>query len=148
MYNVELKGLTLQNAQTKILQTVEDICDQFHIENDFGTISSATNNLLSLMERYSDDQDATFTINFFVDSKKVSIQLLNYDHLKDVQRAFETCSLNDSDTEAFTAKTLIDNFEFSEEGLWMEIVAASLVEQPDRAQILHHETVTKKQHIQ
>ena len=52
MYNVELKNITLETAQTDVLQVVENICDQFKMENHFGTISTALHEMLSLMERF------------------------------------------------------------------------------------------------
>lgn len=141
MYNIELKNITLETAQTSVLQTVENICDQFRMLNHFGTISTALHEMLSLMERFSDDAEAPFTINFFVEAEKVSVQVLNYRQWADVQRALETCSVNDADATAFTAKTLLDNVEFRDNGIWMEIAANATEDQPDRAQILHTETV-------
>lgn len=141
MYNVELKNITLENAQVDVLQAVENICEQFRMENHFGTISTALHEMLSLMERFSADADAPFTINFFVEEEKVSIQVLNYRQWEDVQRALETCSVNDADATAFTAKTLLDTVEFRDKGIWMEIEAYATADQPDRAQILHTETV-------
>ena len=141
MYNVELKNITLETAQTAVLQTVENICDQFRMENHFGTISTALHEMLSLMERFSDDAEAPFTINFFVEAEKVSVQVLNYRQWQDVQRALETCSVEDADTTAFTVQSLMDTVEFRDNGIWMEIAAYATTEQPDRAQILHTETV-------
>ena len=141
MYNVELKNITLETAQTDVLQVVENICDLFRMENHFGTISTALHEMLSLMERFSEDADAPFSINFFVEAEKVSVQVLNYRQWEDVQRALETCSVNDADATAFTAKTLLDVVEFRDNGIWMEIAAYATTEQPDRAQILHTETV-------
>lgn len=141
MYNIELKNITLETAQTAVLQTVENICDQFQMENHFGTISTALHEMLSLMERFSDDVEAPFTINFFVEAEKVSVQVLNYRQWSDVQRAIDTCSVEDADTTAFTAHSLMDTVEFRDNGIWMEIAAYATADQPDRAQILHTETV-------
>lgn len=141
MYNIELKNITLENAQTAVLQTVENICDQFQMENHFGTISMALHEMLSLMERFSDDAEAPFTVNFFVEAEKVSVQVLNYRQWQDVQRTLDTCSVEDADTTAFTVQSLMDTVEFRDNGIWMEIVAHATEDQPDRAQILHTETV-------
>lgn len=141
MYNIELKNITLESAQTNVLQVVENICDQFRMENHFGTISTALHEMLSLMERFSDDAEAPFTVNFYVEQEKVSVQILNYRQWVEVQRALETCSVNDADATAFTAKTLLDTVEFHDNGIWMEIEATATEAQPDRAQILHAETV-------
>lgn len=141
MFNVELKNITLVTAQTEVLQAVENICDQFKMENHFGTISTALHEMLSLMERFSADAEAPFTINFFVEAEKVSVQVLNYRQWEDVQRALETCSVDDADAAAFTARTLLDTVEFRDNGIWMEIAAYATADQPDRAQILHTETV-------
>jgi len=141
MYNIELKNITLETAQTSVLQTVENICDQFKMENHFGTISTALHEMLSLMERFSEDIEAPFTVNFYVEQEKVSVQVLNYRQWEEVQRALDTCSVNDADATAFTAKTLLDVVEFRDNALWMEINATATADQPDRAQILHEQTV-------
>ena len=141
MYNIELKNITLETAQTAVLQAVENICDQFQMENHFGTISTALHEMLSLMERFSDDAEAPFTVNFYVETEKVSIQILNYRQWTDVQRAIDTCSVEDADTAAFTAHSLLDTVEFRDNGIWMEIEAYATADQPDRAKILHAETV-------
>ena len=145
MYNIELQRITLETAQTDVLQAVENICDQFKMENHFGTISMALHEVISLMERFSNDAEAPFTVNFYVEEEKVSVQILNYRQWEDVQRAFDTCSVNDADATAFTAKTLLDKVEFRENTIWMEIDAAATADQPDRAQILHNETVKAEQ---
>jgi hypothetical protein len=49
--------------------------------------------------------------------------------------------VNDADATAFTAKTLLDVVEFRDNALWMEINATATADQPDRAQILHEQTV-------
>ena len=141
MYNIELKNITLENAQTSVLQAVENICDQFRMENHFGTISTALHEMLTLMERFSEDIETPFTVNFFVESEKVAVQVLNYQQWADVQRALDTCSVEDADATAFTAKTLLDTVEFRDNGIWMEIEAYATADQPNRAQILHTETV-------
>ena len=97
--------------------------------------------MLSLMERFSDDVEAPFTVNFFVEAEKVSVQVLNYRQWQDVQRALDTCSVEDADTTAFTVQSLMDTVEFRDNGIWMEIEAHATEDQPDRAQILHTETV-------
>ena len=145
MYNIELQRITLETAQTDVLQAVENICDQFKMENHFGTISTALHEVISLMERFSNDAEAPFTVNFYVEEEKVSVQILNYRQWEDVQRAFDTCSVNDADATAFIAKTLLDKVEFRENTIWMEIDAAATADQPDRAQILHNETVKAEQ---
>ena len=141
MYNIELKNITLETAQTVVLQSVENICDEFRMENHFGTISTALHEVLSLMERFCDDAEAPFTVNFYVEAEKVSVQILNYRQWEEVQRALDTCSVNDTDATAFTAKTLMDAIEFRDNNIWMEINATATTDQPDRAQILHTETV-------
>lgn len=145
MYNTELKNITLETAQNDVLQVVENICDQFGMENHFGTISTALHEIISLMERFSNDAEAPFTINFYVESEKISVQILNYRQNGDVQHALETCSVNDADATAFTAKSLLDKVEFQDKSMWMEIAATVCADQPDRAQILHDETVKNTQ---
>ncbi len=146
MYNIELQRLTLEDAQTRALGAVEDLCDKFHLENQFGVISSAANLLISLLERCTNDQDEEFTLNFYVESENFSIQLISYQNLNEVYQLIKNSTLEDSDSAAYSFSLLTDNVELRNENeLWTDIAVSPQFDTADRAAILKQEEVRTKQ---
>lgn len=142
MYNIELQNLTLQDAQNRILGAVENLCDSFHLDEQFGTISYGMHELMSLVERCSDSQYSNFTVNFYVESDRISVQLLNFKNLAEVTRMLDNASFNDADTAAFTVSCLTDKHELRNEGteLWLDIMVTPTFDTIDRAAILQQST--------
>lgn len=142
MYNIELQNLTLQDAQNRILGAVENLCDTFHLDEQFGTISYGMHELMSLVERCSDTQYGNFSVNFYVENDRVSVQLLNFCNLTEVASMIDKSSFNDADTAAFTVACLTDKHELRNEGkeLWFDIMVTPLFDTVDRAAILQENT--------
>lgn len=146
MYNIELQRLTLEDAQTRALGAVENLCDKFHLENQFGVISAAANLLISLLERCTNDQDEEFTLNFYVESENLSIQLISYQNLNEVYQLIKNSTLEDSDSAAYSFSLLTDNVELRNENeLWTDIAVSPQFDTADRAAILKQEEVRTKQ---
>ncbi|MCQ2263125.1 MAG: hypothetical protein MJZ70_02470 [Bacteroidales bacterium] len=146
MYNIELSNLTLAEAQNRILGAVENICDTYHLDEQFGTISYGMHELVSLLERCSDSQEKEFTVNFYIEQDRLSVQVLNADHLNEVYQQLEKATLNDADTTAFTVNALTDSYELKDNGneLWLDIMAAPTFDTINRAEILKKETIRNK----
>lgn len=142
MYNIELQNLTLQDAQNRILGAVENICDSFHLDEQFGTISYGMHELMSLVERCSETQFTNFTVNFYVESDRISVQLLNFNSLTEVAQMIDNASFNDADTAAFTVACLTDKHELRNNGqeLWFDIMVTPTFDTIDRAAILQQNT--------
>ncbi|MCQ2279398.1 MAG: hypothetical protein MJZ49_01180 [Bacteroidales bacterium] len=142
MYNIELQNLTLQDAQNRILGAVENICDSFHLDEQFGTISYGMHELMSLVERCSETQFTNFTVNFYVESDRISVQLLNFNSLTEVAQMIDKASFNDADTAAFTVACLTDKHELRNNGqeLWFDIMVTPTFDTVDRAAILQQNT--------
>lgn len=146
MYNIELQHLTIENAQNEVLRAAENICSNFHLEAHFGTLSYALHELLSLMERYSDDQSNAFDINFYIEQDTVSIQIVNYQNFKEIERCLHNASIDDNDTSAYTFTCLSDRVEFRDDyrEMWVEMMLNADIETIDRAQILEQETILSR----
>lgn len=146
MYNIELPHLTIENAQNEALRAAENICSNFHLEAHFGTLSYAMHELLALMERYCDDQSNAFDINFYIEQDTVSIQIVNYQNFKEIERCLRSATIDDSDTSAYTVTCLTDRFEFRDNyrEMWVELMLNADIETIDRAQILAQETVLSR----
>lgn len=142
MYNIELQNLSLPDAQNRILGAVENLCDSFHLDEQFGTISYGMHELMSLVERCSDTQFNDFTVNFYVESDRISVQLLNFNSLAEVAQLIDKASFNDADTAAFTVACLTDKHELRNNGqeLWFDIMVTPTFDTIDRAAILQQNT--------
>lgn len=141
MYNIELEHLTLQNAQQEILRATENVCDTFQLSDHFGTLSFALHELVCLMERFCDDQEKNFSVNFFVSDEKVSVQVAGVSYLKEIENALKQANINDVETAAFTVANLTDHIEFRNDKseIWVDFHVKPVIGQIDRAELLQKE---------
>lgn len=146
MYNIELQRINLQNAQTEVLRVCENICDSFKLEEQFGVISFGMHELVSLLERSSEDQDALFTINFYIQNDRISVQVLNHTGLGDVAGWIANAQLEDADSTAFTVKNLTDSCELRNDSreLWLDMMVTPTLNVIDRSGILQQEAIRKE----
>lgn len=147
MYNIELEHITLHNAQNEVLKACENICDTYHLEDQFGVISFGMHELVSLLERSSNSQDATFSISFFIDADKISVQVLNFNELQEVAQWISNAKLEDADTTAYTVATLTDKCELLQDGkeLRLEIEASPVFDTFNRTTVLQQEAIRKEE---
>lgn len=62
MINITLNDLNADNFYQTLLQTIEDICDNYDLLNHFGTISTANQQVVD----YVLSNSSIFTINLFI----------------------------------------------------------------------------------
>ncbi len=141
MYNIELKNLKIENAQMEILRTTENLCDSFQVTEHFGTLSFALHEMINLMERFSDSQEDTFSINFFIDNDMISAQISGYPNVKELSLPLQNAALNDTDTTAFTIANLVDKLDFRNNNseIWLEFHIKPQFTRIDRAELLQKE---------
>ena len=146
MYTTELQHLTLHTAQNSVLGAIENICDSFHLEDQFGVISYAMHELLSVMERCSDNQDAEFSVNLYVENDRISAQILDFQNITEVAARINNSTMNDTDTAAYTVGCLTDCHELrhNNEELWLDMMVTPTFDTFDRASILHQQTVNSQ----
>lgn len=147
MYNIDLEHITLHNAQNEVLKACENLCDAYHLEDQFGIISFGMHELVSLLERSSNNQDATFTINFYIERDKIAVQVLDFKELAEVAQWISTAQLEDADTTAYTVATLTNKCELLQDGkeLRLEIEASPVFDTIDRSSVLQQEAIRKEE---
>jgi len=147
MYTIEIQNLNLQNAQGRVLGAVENLCDSFGLEDQFGVLSYGMHELISLIERSVEDQHYEFSVNFYIQSDRVSVQVLAPKSLGDIARMLETATFEDAETAAFIVSQLTDTRELRNDGreLWLDIMVTPTFPVADRAEILAHHTVKQLQ---
>ncbi len=147
MYTIEIQNLNLQNAQGRVLGAIENLCDSFGLEEQFGVLSYGMHELVSLMERTFENQNDEFAINFYIQNDRVSVQVLAPKSLGDIARMLETATFEDPETAAFIVSQLTDTRELRNDGkeLWLDIMVTPTFPVADRAEILAHHTVKQLQ---
>ena len=147
MYTIEIQNLNLQNAQGRVLGAIENLCDTFGLEEQFGFLSYGMHELVSLMERTFENQNDEFAINFYIQNDRVSVQVLAPKSLGDIARMLDTATFEDPETAAFIVSQLTDTRELRNDGreLWLDIMVTPTFPVADRAEILAHHTVKQLQ---
>lgn len=147
MYTIEIQNLNLQNAQGRVLGAIENLCDTFGLEEQFGVLSYGMHELVSLMERTFENQNDEFAINFYIQNDRVSVQVLAPKSLGDIARMLDTATFEDAETAAFIVSQLTDTRELRNDGkeLWLDIMVTPTFPVADRAEILAHHTVKQLQ---
>lgn len=115
MYNFELKQLDATAAITETLNVIENFCETYKLENDFGTISLAMNDLLILIIENSDSENLELTINFNLNNQQLAIQITSNQTLDNIMPALSNASPENNDQNIFVIKQLIDNISFDAE---------------------------------
>ncbi|HHU46662.1 MAG TPA: hypothetical protein GXZ40_02045 [Bacteroidales bacterium] len=115
MYNFELKQLDATAAITETLNVIENFCETYKLENDFGTISLAMNDLLILIIENSDSENLELTINFNLNNQQLAIQITSNQTLDNIMPTLSNASPENNDQNIFVIKQLIDNISFDAE---------------------------------
>ena len=147
MYTIEIQNLNLQNAQGRVLGAIENLCDSFGLEEQFGVLSYGMHELVSLMERTFENQNDEFAINLYIQNDRVSVQVLAPQSLGDIARMIDTATFEDAETAGFIVSQLTDTRELRNDGreLWLDIMVTPTFPVADRAEILAHNTVKQLQ---
>ncbi|HPT51911.1 MAG TPA: hypothetical protein PK740_01355 [Bacteroidales bacterium] len=148
MYNIELEHLTLENAQMQILHATENLCDTFKLSEHFGTLSFALHETVNLMERFCENQADDFSVNFYIDSEKISTQIIGYQNIQELSAVLSHATLNDAETSAFTVMNLVDNIEFrnNQSEIWMEFHVKPTLDAINRSDLLKKEIFQNDAH--
>lgn len=147
MYTIEIQNLNLQNAQGRVLGAIENLCDSFGLEEQFGVLSYGMHELVSLMERTFENQNDEFAINLYIQNDRVSVQVLAPQSIGDIARMIDTSTYEDAETAGFIVSQLTDSRELRNDGreLWLDIMVTPTFPVADRAEILAHNTVKQLQ---
>lgn len=107
MIEISLSELNRSNFYEKTLQTIEQICDDFSIEKDFGSISMANQMICDYLDGMNSDFIAD--VDFRIDSDELTVQY----SLQNVN--FNAFASNDDgqNTALFVLQSLADEISFS-----------------------------------
>ena len=107
MIEITLSELNKSSFYEQTLQTIEQICDDYEIANDFGTLSMANQMVYDYLEM--NHPQFNVDVDFQIESNEVSI---NYNlQSGDFKSLSEDC--NNQNTALFVLQSLADEVSFS-----------------------------------
>lgn len=109
LYNFESNALDKKSVLNESFAIVENLCDEFSLENHFAAISLTLQELLTLLIRYDKREKTEYFIDTIIESGEVAFQIRTDSYLKGVEKA-----LFDSE-EGIIVMTLSDEIEISED---------------------------------
>lgn len=112
MYRFELNNIDSQSVSTEMLQVIENICDEFGLNNDFGIISTAMQQLIDLIEAHTHQAQDSYSMVFTVDSQRLIVSMQH----KLAMPQFEKEVLQSESDEAMILDRLTDTIECLNEG--------------------------------
>lgn len=120
MYNFELTISDPTTAQFETLRMVENISEEFQLQDHFGTISMAIENILEYIID-SSQEDFRITINFLVEPEKIAVIIGANKSLIKLKQDIQFSEENNLQDPLFSM-LLVDELEFKEDDkeLYME----------------------------
>ena len=120
MYNFELTVSDPTTAQFETLRMVENISEEFQLQDHFGTISMAIENILEHIID-SSQEDFRITINFLVEPEKIAVVIGGNKSLIKLKQDIQFSKENNLQDSLFSM-LLVDELEFKEDDteLYME----------------------------
>lgn len=111
MINIEFTHLNAENALTTALGAIENICDEYSIQNHFGTISLAVTETLKQIFECAHSSDTEVDLNFHICNKNVAAEFHCDTALTQIHD--EVAKQDGACDEIFTIMRLADNITFS-----------------------------------
>jgi hypothetical protein len=120
MYNFELTISDATTAQFETLSLVENISEEFQLQDHFGTISMAIHNVLEYIIN-SSPEDFGITINFLIEPEKIAVIIRANNSLVKLKQDIQLSQENNLH-DLFSSTLLVDALEFKEDDteLYME----------------------------
>lgn len=71
MYYFELPELSISEAINANLKLVEEICEEYSLDNYFGTISTATQEFLTVIKKTTKGEEVNVTIGYILENDQL-----------------------------------------------------------------------------
>jgi len=113
MYNFEVTISDATTAQFETLRMLENIIEEFQLQDHFGTISMALHNILENIINSSPD-DFGITINFLIEPEKITVVIGGNKSLIKLKQDIQLSKENNLQ-ETFFSMLLVDALEFKED---------------------------------
>lgn len=113
MINITLSDLDRNTIYPQTLQAIEDFCEEFHLQNDFGTISTANQEIIDYLSNYFVDYNIEFSLS--MEGQNLDLEIFSTESVFQELRAYDNADkilekLSDKITISSDNKQLILSF--------------------------------------
>jgi len=115
MYHLELKQLHADNAVSEALRTIETICDEYRLEEQFGILSLSVIEMLTQMMTASSDGTPEINIDFFIENSIVTVHIQNNQSISVLAKQLQSPLAVDTDNSLHAILRLVDKLTFKED---------------------------------
>lgn len=112
MYSFEMTGLDAENIQDELLGLIENSCEQFHLQDFFGIISTALHEIVDQILQLQVDN--LFSLSVLLNNKQIRIQIHQNESLLFLKERLEQPDLN-TNPSLFVSSRLADQIEFDDD---------------------------------
>lgn len=113
MIKYELEALTKENFSREVLQVIENICEEYGLEDHFGTISTALMEFGCLLSDHLGE--STLNADFLIQTGGLSVTFHSQDMSLDfIYDYFADTNVHTNDS-VFTVTLLTDEIEFNQQ---------------------------------
>ena len=112
MYNFELNLSNRNNAQLETLKIIENICEEFQLQDHFGTISMALHNFIDFIIKTA-TEEFEVTVNFLINPEKLSVAIQSNQSLTELKESLQFADENNQQ-DIYSSFLLTDIIEFRE----------------------------------
>lgn len=111
MFCIECHHLEKEKLQSESLKAVEQLCEQFHLQDAFGIISTSLYEILDRISLLSKDEFFETSLTFLVEHSEVTVRIEHSESLDELQHLL---SKSDFKTESSSTiiSSLTDQIEF------------------------------------
>lgn len=113
MYNFELTLSDKSSAQLETLKMVENICDEFNLQDHFGTISMAIHNIVEYFIITSKDE-FEITMSILIEPESLSVIIQGSTSLRELKEDIQSANENNKQ-DIYSFLLLTDVLEFRED---------------------------------
>lgn len=113
MYTIELNNLQREDLQRESLKMIEHICEEFDLQNDFGTLSLSIHEFIDQLLLFSLEKETETSIHFLLSKKEMDIRIQHSENVSAVKHIIET-KKSDSNS-VYTMLHLADNIKFDDD---------------------------------
>ena len=146
MYHLELKQLHADNAVSEALRTIETICDEYRLEEQFGILSLSVIEMLTQMMTASSDGTPEINIDFFIDNSLVTVHIQSDQSISVLAEQLQSPLSADTDNSLHTILGLVDQVTFKEDENEV-ILEYFLRPQPAAPVTERAETITEQEQV-
>lgn len=114
MYSIELTDLYSDQLQQRVLGMIEEICEEFHFEDHFGTFSFSMHEILDEIIRNCSIEQSHTDVSFYISYKEIAVIIHHSESLSPLRERLNNSQMQE-ESAIFAINQLVDEIEFSDQ---------------------------------